>query len=156
MTIHFELVTPERVLYREEVDEVTLPTSEGEITILQNHIPLVASLVAGVASIKKNDATEDIAVSGGFIEVQKGNTVRVLADTAERGHELDLSVIEQAKQRAENVMKETVRTDDAAYAAAAAALERELARYKIARKRRGAAHAPTIDSANLPSDKNPV
>jgi F-type H+-transporting ATPase subunit epsilon len=156
MTIHFELVTPERVLYREEVDEVTLPTSEGEITILQNHIPLVASLVAGVASIKKNDATEDIAVSGGFIEVQKGNTVRVLADTAERGHELDLSVIEQAKQRAENVMKETVRTDDAAYAAAAAALERELARYKVARKRRGAAHAPIIDLANLPSDKNPV
>lgn len=155
MPIHFVLVTPERVLLREEVDEVTLPTSEGEITILPNHIPLVASLVAGVATVKKGNSTDEIAVSGGFIEVQNGSKIRVLADTAERGHELDISVIEQAKQRAENVMKEAVRADDTQYAAAAAAMERELARYKVAHKHRGSAHGP-MNASNLPSDKNPV
>ncbi len=152
--IHFELITPERVLFREEVDEVTLPTSEGEITILPNHVPLVAALVSGVAKFTKGTSTEDIAVSGGFIEVQEGSRVRVLADTAERGQELEFSAIEEAKARAEKVMKETARTDDVSYASAAASLERELARYKVARKHRGAHHVPTIDSANLPADEN--
>jgi F-type H+-transporting ATPase subunit epsilon len=156
MPIHLELVTPERVLFREEVDEVTLPTREGEITVLPNHIPLIASLVAGVARLKRGKETEDVAVSGGFIEIQAGGRVRVLADTAERGHELDLSVIEKAKQRAEAVMKETTRTDDNAYAAAAAALERELARYKVVRKHRGSTRTPLVDAANLPHDENPT
>ena len=149
MPIHFELVTPERTLFREEVDEVTLPTADGEITILPNHIPLVASLVAGVAHYRKGTQEEDIAVSGGFIEIQAGSNLRVLADTAERGHELNISVIEDAKKRAEDVMKNTARTDDTAYAAAAAGVKRELARYKVAQKHRKG-------SANLPHDENPV
>lgn len=156
MHIQFELVTPERVLFREEVDQVTLPTTEGEMTILLNHIPLVAALVPGIAKLKKNGAVEDVAVSGGFIEVQKGNVVRVLADTAERGFELDISAIEAAKQRAEQVMKEAVHADDTAYAAAAALLERELARYKVVKKHRRSVHTPTIDAANLPHDENPA
>lgn len=152
--IHFELITPERVVFRQDVDEITLPTSEGEITVLPDHVPLVAALVAGVAKLKKGSATEDVAVSGGFIEIQNGSRVRVLADTAERGHELEISAIEEAKQRAERVMKEVARTDDVSYAAAAAALERELARYKVARKHRGSRNVPTIDATNLPHDEN--
>lgn len=154
--IHFELITPERVVFRQEVDEITLPTSEGEMTILPNHVPLVAALVAGVAKLKRGNVTEDVAVSGGFIEIKAGSRVRVLADTAERGHELEMSAIEEAKQRAEKVMKEAARSDDVSYAAAAAALERELARYKVARKHRGSHHVPTIDSTNLPHDENPA
>lgn len=154
--IHFELITPERAVFREDVDRMTLPTTQGEITILPGHVPLVASLVPGVARLWRGaEAPEDVAVSGGFIEVGP-NKVRVLADTAERGMELDVSAIEKAKVRAEQVMKETVRTDDVAYAAAAAALERELARYKVARRYRAARSNPTIDKANLPPDENPV
>jgi len=140
--IHFELITPERVLFREDVDAVTLPTVEGEITILPHHIPLVAKLVAGIARLKRGDVTEEVAVSSGFIDVRDGAHVRVLADTAERGHELDVAAIEEAKKRAEKVMKEAVRSDDVSYAAAAALLERELARYTVARKHRGS-HKPT-------------
>ncbi len=154
MPFHFELVTPERVVYRAEADKVTLPTKEGEITVLPDHAHLVAILVPGVAQMTANGNVEDIAVSGGFIEVG-ANKVRVLADTAERGHELDLTVIEQAKARAEKVMNEAVRTDDVSYALAAAALERELARYKVARKH-VARHVPTIDRSTLPKDENPL
>lgn len=153
--IHFELVTPERVVFRQDVDAVTLPTMEGEVTILPGHIPMVAALVAGVARLKNGKIVEDVAVSGGFIEVQSGSIVRVLADTAERGIELDLKTIEEAKTRAEQVMKEAVRMNDQEFAMAAAALEREFARFKVARKHAGR-FAPTIDKAILPSDENPV
>lgn len=153
--MHFELITPERVVFREEVEQVTLPTAMGEITLLPRHIPLVANLIPGIIRLKKNREEDEIAVSGGFIEVGQ-DKIKVLADTAERGHELDISVIEAAKERAEKVMREAVRQDDASYAAAAAALERELARYKVAKKYRSPRRTPTMDAVNLPADENPV
>lgn len=156
MPIKFELVTPERTVFRTEVDQVTLPTAQGEITILPNHIPLVAALVSGVAHLKKDQTEEDVAVSGGFIQVEEGSRVRVLADTAERGEELDLSIIEKAKEQAEKIMRETARADEESFASAAAALEREMARYKVAIKHRKARHLPAIDAAILPPDAQEV
>jgi F-type H+-transporting ATPase subunit epsilon len=153
--IKFELVTPERVVFRTEIDQVTLPTKEGEITVLQNHVALVAELVPGVAHLKRGAEEEDVAVSGGFIQIAE-NRIRVLADTAERGIELDLDVIQKAMERAEAVMKETVRSDDTAYASAAASLERELARFKVAKRTHTAKSVPTLDQAVLPADENPV
>lgn len=154
--MHFELITPERVVFREEARQVTLPTAEGEITILPHHVPLVAALVSGVIQLKKESGDEEIAVSGGFIEVTGDERVRVLADTAERGKELELSVIEEAKKRAEKLMQETIHRDDASFAAAAAALERELARYRVAKKYHAPRHVPTMDAANLPPNENSV
>ena len=154
--INFELITPDRVVSRQEIDRITLPTAAGEITILPGHEPLVAVLVAGIARLHHGDTQDEVAVSGGFIEVKKGDAVRVLADTAERGHELGLSVIEQAKVRAEQVMKEAARTDESSYVAAVAVMERELARYKVARKYHAARGVPTLDKAVLPEDENPV
>lgn len=156
MPLHFELVTPERVVFKTDADRITLPTAEGEITVLPHHVPLVARLVAGIAILVVGGVEEEVAVSGGFIEVGEGDKVRVLADTAERGTELDISVIEAAKARAEEVMKNTARTDDKAYAFAAAALERELAREKVARRARTARRVPTLDKSSLPHDENPV
>ncbi len=156
MSLHFELITPAGTVFRQEVDAVTLPTVEGEISILSQHIPLVAALVPGVARLKTVKAEEEVAVSGGFIEVTAGNHVRVLADTVERGFELDVSVLEVAKQRAEAIMKTAVRSDEATFAAAAAALERELARYKVAIKHRKTGHKPLIDNFIVPPNENPV
>ncbi|MEO5927384.1 MAG: ATP synthase F1 subunit epsilon [Patescibacteria group bacterium] len=156
MPLHFELVTPERIVFKTDADRVTLPTAEGEITVLPNHVPLVARLVAGVATLVVGGVEEDVAVSGGFIEIGEGNSVRVLADTAERGTELDISVIEAATERATEVMKNVARTDDNAYAAAAAAMERELARGRVARRVHVSRRIPTLDAANLPHDKNPL
>lgn len=133
MNILFKLVTPERTLFREEVVSVTLPTEDGEITVLPGHVALVSKLKPGVAELKRPDGTQDeVAVSGGFIQVLKGSQVTVLADTAERGEELSIEVIEQAKARAEATMKEQMAAGDMSYADSAAYLERELARYKTA------------------------
>jgi F-type H+-transporting ATPase subunit epsilon len=156
MPLHFELITPERIVFKTDADRVTLPTAEGEITVLPNHVPLVARLVAGVATLVVGGVEEEVAVSGGFIEVGEGNSVRVLADTAERGTELDISVIEAATQRAAEVMKNVARTDDNAYAAAAAAMERELARGRVARRAHASRRTPTLDASNLPHDENPL
>ncbi len=133
--IHFELTTPERIVFKEEIDQITLPTKEGEITILPNHIPLVAVLVPGMATLIKNGVESYVAVSGGFIEVRPGSRVIVLADTAERAEELDLKKIEEAHARAVQALTEKRHADDVSFADVAVGLERELARLKVARKK---------------------
>lgn len=154
--LHFELVTPDRVVFKTDVDQVTLPTTMGEITVLPHHAPLVATLVPGVARLVVGKNDEDVAVSGGFIQIGADGTVRVIADTAERGHELDLSVIEEAKQRAEKVMRETTHVNDESYAMAAAALERELARFRVAHRAHASKRMPPLDATRIASDENPA
>ncbi len=133
----FRLVTPERVLFDEEAVSLSLPTESGEITVLPGHVELSALLKTGIGHFTRPDGEEmDVALSQGFIHIDGKNTITVLADTAEKGEELDLSVIEIARKRAEEVMRGTTRQDDQAFALAAAALERELARFKLATKRR--------------------
>ena len=134
--IQFEITTPERVVYKEAVDSLTLPTREGEITILPQHIPLVAILVPGVITARKGQEEQYLAVSGGFIEVQSNNRVIVLADTAERAEELTEEAVEKARAEAQRVLEEKRSVSTEAFAAAAGALERELARLKVVRKKR--------------------
>lgn len=143
--IHFKIVSPERVVYEDDVDQITLPAKEGEITVLPNHIPLVASLHAGELVIKKGDRFIPMAISGGFVEVQPGSLVTVLADTAENVEDIDERRAEEARQRAEQLMKEKM-TEAGDYAALAAKMEKELARLKVARKYRHDRKAPTITS----------
>ena len=141
--IHFKIVSPERVVYEDDVDQITLPAKEGEITILPHHIPLVASLMAGELVIKKDDRMIPMAISGGVVEVQPGSIVIVLADTAEKVEEIDEARAEEARARAGQLMKEkVVEAED--YAALAAKMEKELARLKVARKYRRDRKAPTI------------
>ncbi len=132
----FELTTPERIVERKEVDGVTLPTQEGEITVLPGHVPLVSNLKPGVATLHVGSEREYLAVSGGFIEVQPDGRLIVLADTAERAEELDIQKIEEARERARQALEEKRDMDDVAAAAAMAALEREIAREQTARKYR--------------------
>jgi len=136
--LHFEITTPERNVLREEIDGVTIPTREGEITVLPGHIALVAILKPGELIVKKDGKESYLAVSGGFIEVQalpKSTRVIILADTAERAEELSLKAIEAAKERAQKELEEKRDVDEVAAASAAASLERELARLKVARRR---------------------
>jgi F-type H+-transporting ATPase subunit epsilon len=136
-TFHLKLVTPDGALFEGDVASATLPTDSGEITILPNHVPLVSSISSGVASMHLEDGfQEDIAISGGFVQIKSLNQVIILAQMAERASELDLKTIEEAKARAERAMQEQVRTSDEEYAETAAVLNRELARYKAALKYR--------------------
>ncbi len=133
MKIKFKIVTPERTVYETEIDQVTLPTQEGEITVLPEHIPLIAVLAPGELVIKQNGKEVAMAVSGGIVEVRKNELV-ILADTAERAEEIDIKRAEEAKKRAERLKDEKIRTDESQYATAAAIFEKNLARIKVARK----------------------
>jgi len=130
--IKFEITTPERVVYTDEVDSITIPTAKGEITVLPDHIPLISLLVPGELRVKKGNEEELMAVSGGFIEVRKDKVI-VLSDTAELAHEIDVEAVEEAKKRAEKLLQEK-RTDQVDYVGLSANLERELARLKVGKK----------------------
>ncbi len=121
-----------------------------------NHAPIVSIIAPGVLRLTKGNVQEDVAVAAGLIEVLAGNVVRIVAESAERGHELTLSIIEEAKARAKATMTNAIHQDDEAYASAAALMERELAREHVARRFLGNRRAPTIDGITLPDDKNPV
>jgi F-type H+-transporting ATPase subunit epsilon len=146
--IDFSITTPERLLVSEKVDSLTLPTEMGEITVLTNHIPLVANLVPGEIRYIMNGKDNFFAVSGGFIEVKEGNKVLVLADTAEFGQEIDLDRAEKAKAQAQKLMQESY-TDEKTFADAAAVLEKNLARLRVARKHRTHTHR-NLESGTLP------
>lgn len=132
--IKFEIVTPERTVLKQDILQVTLPTQSGEITILPDHIPLVSILKPGVLEIKTADQeTEIMSVSGGFIEVLRDKVV-ILADTAERAQELDESLLEKARQQAEEAKAEAMVHEGYDLSAVAAKLETELARERALHK----------------------
>lgn len=133
-TIKFEIVTPERVVLKEQVVQVTVPTKQGEITVLPGHIPLVASLMPGVIEIAKEDGEQEVmSVSGGFIEVLKDKIV-ILADTAERAEEIDIDRVEEAKKRAEEIKKDTRHFDRERFVNISANIAKELARTKAIKR----------------------
>lgn len=127
-TIKFEIVTPERTVLKQEILQISVPTTSGEITILPDHIPLVSILKTGVIEIKKADnSLEVISVSGGFVEVMKDKIV-ILADSAERAEELDEQKIDEARIRAEEAKKNAKFIDDVEFASISSKIEVELAR----------------------------
>ncbi len=136
MPLSLKIVTPERIVYEDTVDSVTAMTQMGEITILPGHIPLVGNLQAGELRIRTNGNEQFLVASTGFLEVRLGNEVVILADTAERVEELELEKIAEAKERARRLLEEKRNVDDVAFANAAAMLERELARERVALRRK--------------------
>jgi F-type H+-transporting ATPase subunit epsilon len=133
MKIKFKIVTSEKTVYEDEIDQATFETTDGQITILPNHRSYITSLMPGEAMIKKKDEEIFLSISGGFIEFHD-NTLVVLADTAERAEEIDLARAEEARKRAEELKKEAISMDDEEYARVAAAIQKESARIRVARK----------------------
>src|ERR1051325_3152989 len=118
----FKIATPERIMLDTEVDSVTLPTTMGEITVLQHHIPLVVNLAPGEIIYRLSNREDFFAVSGGVVEVKKSGELVVLADSAEFGHEIDLARAEEARQEAQKLMSQPHK-DQKSYADAVAWLE---------------------------------
>ncbi|MBT4277225.1 F0F1 ATP synthase subunit epsilon [Candidatus Falkowbacteria bacterium] len=132
--MNFEIVTPEKTVLKDEIDQITIPTQDGQITVLPGHIPLVSVLVPGEIITKKGKEEVTMAVSGGFVEVLVDKIV-ILADTAERAEEIDEKRAEEARKRAEELRKK--KSGDAReFAALSAQIEKELARLKVVRRRK--------------------
>ncbi len=132
----FKIVTPAREMLDVEIDSLTVPTQNGEITILKNHVPLVSNLKAGELRYKAGGQEHFFALSGGVVEVRDGGMqVVVLADTAEFGHEIDIDRAEKARDLAAKMMQENYH-DQSVSAEAVGLLEKNIARLKVAKKHR--------------------
>ncbi|MDD2757864.1 MAG: F0F1 ATP synthase subunit epsilon [Patescibacteria group bacterium] len=136
MALKFQIITPERVVFSDEIDQVTMNTQDGEITVLPHHIPLVSVLKPGELICKKNSEEYPLAVTGGFVEVRPDSSVIILADTAEKAEEIDIARAEEARERALKTMREERKLDSAEYAALQATLDRALIRLKVGNKYR--------------------
>jgi F-type H+-transporting ATPase subunit epsilon len=130
--IKLEIVTPERIVVAEDVDEVVLPGIDGEFGVLQGHIPFLTALKVGVLTYKSDGAEEHLAVSWGYVEVTADN-VKVLAETAEKATEIDLSRAKVAKEGAEKIL--TTGKKDAEYDEAKVRLEKAVIRVQVAGKK---------------------
>jgi F-type H+-transporting ATPase subunit epsilon len=106
------IVSPERILFEDEIRSLVVPGSEGYLGILSHHAPLIATLKVGKITIKDDENHERIlAVSGGFIEVSN-NTATVLADTVEFVDELDLDRAEDELRRAQELLNMELTSDE--------------------------------------------
>jgi F-type H+-transporting ATPase subunit epsilon len=133
MPIHLEIVTAERVVLSDEVDQVNAPTRDGRVGILPRHMPLLTILDVGELDIIKDGVSTPFAVSGGFMEVLP-NRVTILADTVERADEIDEARAEAARRHAEERIAQ--RQSDQEMALAEAELRRAMIRLKVAQLRR--------------------
>jgi len=134
MPLSVQIITPERVVFQEEgVESVTLPGSEGELTVLPRHAPLMTALRPGALRFRRGGEEFDVALSGGFLEVRDDKVI-VLASTAERGDEIDAARAEEARLRAQERL--AARQGELDLASAVAALERATARLKVIERRR--------------------
>jgi F-type H+-transporting ATPase subunit epsilon len=127
--MHLEIVTAERVVLSDEVDQVNAPTKDGRVGILPRHMPLLTILDVGELDIIKDGVSTPFAISGGFMEVLS-HRVTILADTAERADEIDEARAEEARRHAEERIAQ--RRGDQEMAIAEAELRRALIRLKVA------------------------
>ncbi len=130
--VRLRLVTPGRLLFDEEVDEITAPGALGEFTVLPNHIAFLTLLEIGEMSYKQGAERSRLAVGPGYAEVLE-NVMTVLADAAEYADEIDVERARREKQEAEK-KKEGMSPDDKEFPAVDAALRRATARLQVAGK----------------------
>lgn len=133
--LHLQIITPEKVVFDDDVDQVSLPTTTGQITVLPNHTNLVTSIEPGELIYKKHQKETLMAAGYGFAQVGRDN-VKVLVDLAAPEEELEEKAIELARQQAEEAMKQKHTMSEGEYATAAANLQKALAQLKIKRRRR--------------------
>jgi len=127
-SIELQIVTPDKMLVKEQVDEVEIPGSEGYFGVLPGHTPMLASLAVGEMWYRQGQEKTYLALAFGFAEVLP-DRVTILAQLAERAEDIDIARAEEAKRRAE---ARVVQARDVDYARARTALVKSLARLQVA------------------------
>lgn len=135
MKIDLQVVTPEKIAFEGQIDQISLPTKDGQITILPKHVSLVSTIKHGALIIKDGKEEVLMAVFGGFVEVRK-NQVRVMTDIADRVEEIDEAKAQKARDEARQLLRAKDQMSDIAFGDATALLEKSLARLKVARRRK--------------------
>lgn len=102
--MHLQIITPEKIIYDDEIDEFTVETVTGQIGILPHHINLMTQLLPGELVIKAKNKKQYLGITGGFLEVTDNNCT-ILADYAIRSEEVEIEKAVSAQKRAEAVLK---------------------------------------------------
>ena len=126
--IDLQIVTPDRLIVQEQVDEVEIPGSEGYFGVLPGHTPLLAALAVGELWYRKGQEKSYLSLAFGFAEVLP-DRVTILAQLAERAEEIDRERAERARERATGRLEGK---SDADYARARIALMKSLTRLQVA------------------------
>jgi F-type H+-transporting ATPase subunit epsilon len=127
-SIELQIVTPDKMLVREQVDEVEIPGTEGYFGVLPGHTPMLAALAVGEMWYRKGQEKIYLSLAYGFAEVLP-DRVTILAQLAERAEDIDVARAEEARRRAESRL---VQARDIDYERARAALVKSLARLQVA------------------------
>ncbi len=132
-TLKLEIVTPDAVVYSEDVEMVTLPSVEGEMGILPQHVRLMTQLIPGEINVRRGGHDEFLAVGEGLVEVT-GKRVSILTDMAIAADKIDEAKAEEARRRAEARLREKI--SDEEIATVNASLAHSLAQLQVKRRRK--------------------
>ena len=123
-----QIICPDRIFYEGKASMFELNTTEGEVGIYKNHVPMTMIIAPGVATITEADGIKNAAIHAGFIEILQ-DKITVLAEVAEWPEEIDLERAKEAKERAENLLQ--IRSSETDIARAETALSRAIARIYV-------------------------
>jgi F-type H+-transporting ATPase subunit epsilon len=132
-TLRLEIVTPEAIVYSEDVEMVTLPALTGQIGVYPQHVPVMTQMVPGEIIARNAGGNVSLATGGGLIEIT-ADRVSVLTDLAIAADRIDEAKAEEAKQRAEARLREKL--SDEEVAAVNASLARSIAQLNVKRRQR--------------------
>lgn len=129
--LNLKIITPEKIIFEGDVDEVLVETDKGQTGILPNHISLMTKIIPGELQIKEGGKTTIMATGAGLLEVAN-NTVSILTDLAQNASDISEKEVEEAKARAQAALEQTLTDEE--YADTLAILERSLAQLKVKRR----------------------
>ncbi|HWR44364.1 F0F1 ATP synthase subunit epsilon [Sporomusa sp.] len=129
--IRLDIVTPDRMVYSEDVNMVIARATDGDLGILPGHAPLIAGLEIWPLRIMNDEGEQQLSLCGGFIEVRP-QKITVLASCAELPEEIDVKRAEAARERAESRLKAS---SDIDVHRAEVALKRAMMRLRVAEKK---------------------
>src|SRR4030043_2183777 len=136
MSIRCESVSQDRQVFAGDADMIIVPGVQGEMGILPNHAPLLSNLKFGILRVRYQGQEQVFTIAGGVIEVQP-DLVTVMADSAENVLEIDVSRAEDARRRAEELLKQGPPPDTDAYLKIESALRRFTLRLEAVKRYRG-------------------
>lgn len=132
-TLKLKVITPRKVVIDELINSVTVPTEDGEITILPHHVRLFSLLVEGIVKIRKDGNEDALAIGGGYLETD-GETVKVLVSRAYGQNEIDQELTNKAVEKAKQILSQS--NDENERAEAMTILRRSIIDSKLLKRRK--------------------
>lgn len=132
-TLQLKVITPRKIVIDKHVSSVTVPTTDGEITILPHHAHLFSLLIEGIVKIKSAENEDDLAIGGGYLETN-GKTVTVLVSRAYGQGEIDKNLTDKAVEEAKHILSKS--TDEKERAEAMTIIRRSVIDSKLMKRRK--------------------